>query len=111
MGIFVPYVLQYYSKVTDKWLEIAKVLKIKGENKEEILAKVAQRIKEFFKELNTPTNLKDLGIDKKDFEANLDTLVNFAHEDEACLLTPRPTSPAELRKLFLYAYEGRDVNF
>lgn len=111
VGIFVPYVLPYYSRVTDKWLAMAKLLEIKGETKDEILANLVKRVKDFLRELDFPTNLKDLGIERKDFEEKLEDLVMMAYEDEANLLSPRVTTPDELKKLFLYAYEGRDVDF
>lgn len=111
VGVFVPYVLQYYSRTTDRWRKMAELLGMKGRTKDEILANLVEHIKNFFRELGVPTSLKDLGIDEEDFQSNLDDLVNTAYEDEACLLSPRITTPPDLRSLFLRAYEGHDVDF
>jgi len=56
-------------------------------------------------------SLKETGVSKEDFEKDLDSLVNLCFQDASSVLTPRSTSGAEFRKLYEYAYEGKDVDF
>ena len=111
VGVFIPYALQYVSKVTDKYLEICKALDIKAGTKEEYLAKLVERVRSLLREVDVPITLKDLGISKEDFEKNLQRLMVYAYEDPSNFQNPRPITIGEYEKFFRYAYEGKDVDF
>jgi len=111
VGFFIPYALQYSSKVTDKYLEICKALDIEAGTKEEDLAKLVERVRLLLRDVDVPTNLKDLGISKENLEKNLQRLVVYAYEDPSNFQNPRPITMGEYEKLFRYAYEGKDVDF
>ena len=111
VGIFVPYILGYVSKVTNCYVEVAKALDIRAESDEEYLQKLLNFIIEFYKKLGVSIALKDLGIDRKDFEEKLDVLVKYAYEDPTIVFTVRPTNEAEIRRIFEYAYDGKLVDW
>ncbi|MCP4752625.1 MAG: iron-containing alcohol dehydrogenase, partial [Proteobacteria bacterium] len=81
VGIFIPYVFQFYRPITDKWLAIVKALDIKGRTDEESFDNLIERIKGFFRELEVAWDLKSLGIPKDEFEANIEKMVMFTLED------------------------------
>lgn len=111
VGLFIPYCLQYYSKITDKYVDMAKHLGIEGKNKSDYLEKLEAKFKNFLDYLDISIALKDYDIDRDEWEENLDTIAKYANEDICTLASPRPTSEVELKKILEYAYEGKDIDF
>ncbi len=111
VGLFIPYCLQYYSKVTDKYVDMARYLGIEGEGKEDYLDKLLTKFKDFLDYLDVSIALKDHGIDEDEWEEELDTIAKYAEEDVCTLASPRPTSQEEMKKILEYAYEGKDIDF
>jgi acetaldehyde dehydrogenase/alcohol dehydrogenase len=73
--------------------------------------KVIDKIKELQKEVNFPQTLKETGINREDFDSDLDTLLNLCYQDASAVLTPRSPSPDEFKEIYRYAYEGKDIDF
>ncbi|MFX1314739.1 MAG: iron-containing alcohol dehydrogenase [Promethearchaeota archaeon] len=120
VGIVLPYVTQFLLNnpdKEDKTIEIyAKVAKQLGwanwdEEEKEAAFLVIEKIKELQKRVGFPTKLKDLGISRKDLDKNLDQLVSCCFEDATVVMSPRSATDEFFRKLFDYAFEGKDVNF
>jgi alcohol dehydrogenase class IV len=111
VGIFIPYVFQFYQKVTDKYLPLCKALDVKkGSNKDSLKGLVA-KTRALFTELDIPLNLKNLGISKADFKQKMDDLVLYTVEDIDSYFSPRPMTADQCEKIFHYAYEGKDIDF
>jgi len=72
---------------------------------------VVEKLDELSREVNFPKSLKETGVSKEDFEKGVDTLVTLCYQDASSVLTPRATSGDQFKKLFEYAYEGKDVDF
>jgi alcohol dehydrogenase class IV len=111
VGIFIPYVFQFYQPVTDKCLQLCKALDVMDGSKEESLARLTAKIKALFAEVDVPLNLKDLGISKSDFEKKMEQLVLYTIEDIDTFFSPRPMTADQCEKIFRYAYEGKDIDF
>lgn len=111
VGILIPYAFQYYSPVTDKYLDICDALGIRDSSSEKRLAGLIKKVRALFKEVDVPLDLKGLGISSKEFEDNLDKLSLYAFEDPSAFQSPRPATKEQCAKLFRYAYEGKDVDF
>ena len=111
VGIFIPYALQFYSQVTDKYLAICRALDINGGSREEGLASLVEKVRALMKELDIPLSIKDLGISRDEFDKNLEKLVQYAYEDIDTFVSPRPITLDQYETIFRYAYEGRDVDF
>jgi len=52
-----------------------------------------------------------MGIPREEFEAKLDELIERANESTGTIVNPRVPIEEDYRKLFLYAYEGKSVDF
>ena len=111
VGFFIPQTLQFCSKVTDKHLLICKALNIRAKDATDGLAGLVGRVRSFLADLGVPLTLKDMGISRGDFEDNLSRLIEFAHGDIDCYLSPRPITAAQCGQVFQYAYDGRDIDF
>ena len=111
VGIFIPYTLQYFAPITDKYLDMCKALDVRGRTDEESLSNLVNKTEALFRELDVPTDLKGLGITKQQLEDNMDKLVTEAFEDPSSFGSPRWMSEEHCAQLFRYAFEGKDVDF
>ncbi len=106
VGLFLPYVLQYYlpnKEAKDILDSLARKLGIGDANS------LINAIVEMMKNIELPTKASEL-VGKEYFE-KIDILVNTAATD-ACLVTsPRIPSNEEIKKIFEYAYTGKKVDF
>lgn len=61
---------------------------------------------ELKKTLNIPASIKEMGIDEKTFEADLDELSVLAFDDQCTGANPRYPLVEEIKQLYRYAYKG-----
>ncbi|MHA1782587.1 MAG: iron-containing alcohol dehydrogenase [Promethearchaeota archaeon] len=73
--------------------------------------KVIEQIESLAKEVDFPLAYKETGVSKEQIEKDLDTLLSLCYQDASSVLTPRSPSAEEFKKLFMYAYEGKDIDF
>jgi alcohol dehydrogenase class IV len=111
VGLFIPYVFQFYKTVSDKYLEICHSLRIEGATDDESFANLIKAVRDLFRSLDVPLSLKELGISKKDFDAQMETMIPYTMEDIDTIFSPRPMTAAECEKIFRYAYDGMDIDF
>lgn len=74
-------------------------------------AKLSSMMKDFFTNLGVATSVKELGIDREDWEGNLDTMTKIAAADTFIRTSPRPATQEDFKKIFQYAYEGKSIDF
>jgi len=120
VGLFLPYVTQFClndPNKEDKTVEIlgrtAKKLgwaEWKDDDKKAANI-VIDKVKDLMKKTNFPTKLKDLGIKKEDFEKNLEMLVNLCFQSSSSVMSPRGADSEQYKKIFRYAYEGKNIDF
>ncbi|RLI01683.1 hypothetical protein DRO30_03770 [Candidatus Bathyarchaeota archaeon] len=111
VGVFIPYMIGYYSKTTDRCVELAKELGIKASSDENFLIELENLFLNFYREINAPVKLSDLKIDEKEFLNKLEILSRYALEDVTTVFSPRPINMDDAKRLFLDAYYGRIVRW
>jgi len=111
VGMFIPYCLQFYSKIADKHVEIARKLRIEGGTSQESLTNVVREVRALFKKLDIPLSLKELGVPQDKFKKEMERMVLYSYEDIDTVFSPRPITPAQMEQLLNCAYEGKDVDF
>jgi len=112
VAIFLPYVMEYnLSEVANLYAEIAEAVGITDGSDEEKARKLIEVVRNLMKEIEEPLSIRDMGISREEFEAKLDELVEKANESTGTIVNPRVPSGEDYRKLFLYAYEGKSVDF
>jgi len=111
VGIFIPYCLQFYNRTTDRHTKIAKALDIQGQTPDESLANVISKVRELFKALDVPLNLKDLGVSEEAMHADMERMILYTLEDIDTIFSPRPISAKQCEKMWDYAYHGKDIDF
>ncbi|MFX1274361.1 MAG: iron-containing alcohol dehydrogenase [Promethearchaeota archaeon] len=120
VGMYLPYILKFClnnpDEKDDTVQRVAKFVKQLGwaqwTDDDKIAANVlVTKIKELAKEINLPLKVQELGISKEEYEKNLDLLVQLCFESAIAAMSPRSASGDDFRKMFMYAYEGKDIDF
>lgn len=110
-AIFLPYVIQYNRlKCEDRYADIARALKLKGDNDTELTDSLIELINELNDKLNIPHSMKEYGVAEDDFKANLSFIAHNAVLDACTGSNPREIDDATMEKLFECTYYGTKVN-
>lgn len=111
VGMFLPYVMQYNRRAEEKrYAEVAHRLGVQGE-RHEAVDRLLEDIWALLRELHEPTSLKETGIKASAFHGQLDGMVRHAQADPSTIGNPRRPTTAEVKKLLMHAWEGKDVDF
>ncbi|MHA1272575.1 MAG: iron-containing alcohol dehydrogenase [Promethearchaeota archaeon] len=115
VGIFCIYAVQFLAKNSDRYKDIAELFGIELKNKtnDEILKEFTAKYKEFLYSLNMPTCVKEIepSISFEEYKNKLDELVQYAWDDICTFDNVRIPTKDDFRKIYLYAYEGKDIDF
>ena len=120
VGLYLPYILQFClnnpDEKDDTVKRVAKFVKQLGwakwdDDDKQAANVLVTKIKELAKEINLPLKVKDLGISKEEYEKNVDMLIRLCFESAISAMSPRSTGGEDFSKMFLYAYEGKDIDF
>ena len=114
-GILLPYVMMYNAGCRDKeqpatlkrYARIARCCWLEGTTLRSSAFNVIRSTKQLVHNLGIPTSIEEAGVDKEEFMAALDDMVEAALNDSCTASNPREPSPEEMKALFLEAYEGR----
>lgn len=110
-AIYLPYVIQFNAKHSkDRYVDIAKNIGITGTD-DECVKSLCDKIKEYNEKLGIPKNLKEFGIDEKEFKEKVSSIAELAIEDACTASNPRPITSEEMEKLLICTYYGNKVNF
>ncbi|MFX0152227.1 MAG: iron-containing alcohol dehydrogenase [Candidatus Hodarchaeota archaeon] len=91
--------------------ELARLAGLDGSSSAELAINLVNSFKELLIQLEMPLSLKDMNISREQYEANRESLVNYAENDSGSLSNPRDADYNDFVKLFEYAYEGKEVDF
>ncbi|MBN1802354.1 MAG: iron-containing alcohol dehydrogenase [Candidatus Lokiarchaeota archaeon] len=84
----------------------------KWEDNDKLAAKIiVNKIKSLESECGFPKKLADLDISQEDLDKNMAKLIALCYQSPSCVMAPRSPNQEEYKKLFNYAYEGKDVDF
>lgn len=112
VAAILTYAVEYMAKeVMERFSALANAVGIKAETSKEALEKFIQALKRLLKEVDEPTSIRELGIGWNDFQRELDNLVERAMGSTGTIASPRVPTAEDYRKLFVYAYEGKTVDF
>lgn len=111
-GVFLPYSIEFNAKeAAERYWELAEAIGIKAESAEEAVVKFVAAVKEFMKKVELPLSIKEMGIKWEDYLSKLDDLVMKAEMSTCNFVNPRVPTSEDLKRLFIYAFEGRSVDF
>lgn len=111
-AIYLPYVIQFNRTVVEeRYAAIAKRLGLNGENNKELVDSLIAWIRDLNNKMNIPNTLQEYGVSEETFTAHVDEMAANAVKDPCTSTNPRETSVEEMKKLYIAAFYGQDVNF
>jgi len=112
VDLFLSYSIDYSARgAMERYADIARAIGIEAKKDEEAVEKLVEAVRKLDREVGEPASIKELGITRKDFEKRLDDLVNRAANSSCTFMNPRVPDVDDTRKLFIYVYEGKKVDF
>ncbi|MGD9910285.1 MAG: bifunctional acetaldehyde-CoA/alcohol dehydrogenase [Candidatus Izemoplasmatales bacterium] len=120
-AILLPHVIRYngivptkiatwpkydYYKADAKYQDIAKLLGLPASTKEEGVASLADAVATLGKRIGISMNFEAEGIQKAEFEANMDKLVLMAYEDQCSPANPKVPMLEDMKQILWKAYAG-----
>jgi alcohol dehydrogenase class IV len=116
VGVFLPYVIGFQAKVTDRWMDLCPIfnITIDGKSKETLKKELLNTLRDFMRSIDAPTTIKELTepvISKEEYIKNIDVLANYAENDGATLFSYRALNFELCKKIFEYAWDGKDIDF
>ena len=112
VGLFLPYTIEYSAEVAATYYtEIAHYMNSESGVREESAFGLVRGIRQLARIINQPLTVRDLGISREDYEKSLPKLVSNADMDTQTVTSARIPSSGEFEQLFLYAYDGKFIDF
>ncbi len=115
VGLLLPYTIQYnafggYEQT--RYHEIAAFLGLPAATPQQGTASLVQAIGQLAEKIEQPRSIQQaLHISLADLENNLDQLVEYAESDTQIITAVRSPSSEDVRKLFLYAFQGQNIDW
>lgn len=111
IGVFLPSTIEFGLPVSaELYADIARFLGLPAATPEQGTASLVQAVRDLLDDLGQPTSVAQLGIDRAAYEAAIPGMIESG-EGDAAASSPRIPSDEEFADLFLYAYDGRSVDF
>ncbi len=123
-ALLLPYIIKYNAANKDgkvtmfsqyrtpnakaRYAEIAKHIGLTGSSDDILVNKLIDKIQALTKSVGLKTNLKDLELDKKEFDKSLDQMSEDAFDDQCTGANPRYPLISDVKAIFLEAFEGTD---
>jgi alcohol dehydrogenase class IV len=112
VGLFLSYSIEYSEReAVERYADVARAIGIESKTDEEAVEKLLEAVRRLDREMGEPASIRELGISREDFEKRLDDLVTRAANSSCTFMNPRVPDAGDTRKLFLYAFEGKKVDF
>lgn len=100
-----------YNKTEPRIADLARLVDLNGSSDEELIDKLINDFKALLVKLELPLSLRDMKITREQYEANLESLIDYALNDSGTLSNPRPLDYEDFEKIFEHAYEGKELDF
>jgi alcohol dehydrogenase class IV len=114
VGLFLPYTIQFNTGYADeaRYRDIAQFLGLPAATPQEGARSIVEAVQHLMREIGQPQTLRQaLDISLAALEKDLDSLTEHAESDTQIITTPRAPSSEDVQKLFVYAYQGKAVDW
>ncbi|HJX38093.1 MAG TPA: iron-containing alcohol dehydrogenase [Anaerolineae bacterium] len=112
VGLFLPYTIEYAARENpSRYGEMARYLGLSAASEAEGAASLVAALRDLLERLDQPAELSHTGIERADLLRRMGKLVDNAANEATTVVHPRIASAADLERLILHAYEGREVDF
>jgi alcohol dehydrogenase class IV len=112
VGLFLPYTVEYGAlEKPQRYAEIARYLGLPSGSEAEEAASLVAAIRGLLQTLEQPDSLAAAGIARDALGERMEKLVDNAANEATTVVHPRIASVEDLERLYLWAYEGREIDF
>ena len=115
VALFLPYTIQFNVRGggPTRYADIARFLGLPAADEPEAAASLVAAIRDLARQVGQPLSLREAlpDLSPADFAARLDKLVDNAEMDATIVASARHITTEDTRRLFEYAYQGKDVDF
>ncbi len=115
VSLFLPYTIQFSARgdAPTRYADIARFLGLPAADEREGAASLVTAIRDLEQRVGQPLSVRQAlpDLSPADFAARLDKLVDNAEVDPTIVASARDITTDDTRRLFEYAYEGKDVDF
>ncbi len=112
VGLFLPYTIEYAARENPgRYAQIARYLSLPAQTEAEGAKSLVRAIRELLERLEQPMSLMEGGIEREALQERMDKLIENAENEATTVVHPRIPTTEELKGLFTYAYEGKEIDF
>jgi len=119
VGVFLRYIIEFIlndSTITKTHADLARICKMVGisrssDSNDVAIQNLISEIETFQKLGDFPQTLQDLKITKEQFDQKIDQVVEKTLESGSSILSPRPASKEQYKKILQYAFDGKHIDF
>jgi alcohol dehydrogenase class IV len=112
VGLFLPYTIEFAAgEAPERFADLAQLLRVAEGESEAGARTLGLRVRRLALDIDSPTSVAELGIERAAYEAKLEKMIDDAFNDTQMVTAPRCPTYDELERLFLYAFEGLEVDF
>lgn len=115
VGLFLPYTIQFQTYLCPdetRYHEIAAFLGLPAATPQQGAVSLVQATRQLAVKIGQPLSIQAaLPLTLSELNRHLDKLVDNAENDSQIITSPRPPSTEDIRKLFVYAYQGQDIDW
>jgi len=112
VGLLLPYTIEYAAREKPgRYAQIARYLSLPAQTETEGAKSLVCAIREFLERLEQPMSLREVGIEREALQERMDKLIENAENEATTVVHPRIPTVEELEGLFIYAYEGQEIDF
>ncbi len=112
VALCLPYTIEFAAReAPERFAELAAFAGCSPAEGEAGARALAARIRALIREVGNPLSVAEADIERAAYEAQVDKMVDDAFNDTQMVAAVRAPSYEELRRLFEYVYEGREVDF
>jgi alcohol dehydrogenase class IV len=112
VGLYTPFNLEYVAEVGAGILgQAARFIGLEGKSDLELTRQLIKKTRELARSIGQPLSVKELNIDRKAYEKFLPQMVERALGEASTPAALRIPDAKDMEKLFLYAYDGKSIDF
>lgn len=112
VGLFLPYTVEFAAQESpERFADLARLLRVADGEDEESARALGLLVRRLAVDIDGPASVAELGIERTAYEGRLEKMVDDAFNDTQMVTAPRCPTYEELGQLFLYAFEGQEVDF
>ena len=112
VGLYTPYNLEYLAEVGAGILgQAARFIGLEGKSDLALTRELIKKVRDLAHSIAQPLSVKDLNIDRKAYEKVLPQMVERALGEASTPAALRIPDEKDMEKMFLYAYDGKSIDF